>query len=256
MATYGLRSRAQRIAEFLRAFREGPILFDLAEDFEGFLRDYIRGEISEAELWDNYRMLTGAQEAFVRASMRAVEPIIRALRGLKERAAQVHCYQSLRSIVESYRISERMVLLQLRSRIRGKVDVGEWKRILLAEAGCAERFWEDALEAITEKIKGHRVGAMLYDGDLGELKRGLEQEGISLEVLPLGRYWRSPLDVLRAMMRRGEVGDEVIEMCVRRHMEYLSLVIRSKDLDEAHERWTEEMEARGSRSIGGLRVDR
>ncbi len=255
MATYGLRSRGQRIAEFLRAFWEGPILFDLAEDFEGFLRDYIRGEISEAELWDGYRMLTGAQEAFVRASTMAVEPIIRALRGIRERAAQVHCYQSLSSVVESYKIAEKIVLLQFRSKVRGKVDVGEWRRVLLAEAKCAERFWSETLDAIVEKIKGYRLGAVLYDGDLGELKRGLEGKGIPLEVLPLGRYWRTPLDVLRAMMRRREVGDEEIELCVRRQMDYLNLVIRSEDLDEAHERWTEEMEASGS-ARSGARVDR
>ncbi|MEM3574344.1 MAG: hypothetical protein QXQ76_01180 [Candidatus Bathyarchaeia archaeon] len=256
LAPYGLRSRSQRIAEFLRTFREGPILFDLAEDFEGFLRDYIKGEISEAELWDSYRILTGAQEAFVRASMRAVEPIIRALRGFRERAAQVHCYQSLESVVESYRVAERIVLLQLRSKVRGKVDVSEWKRALLAEAKCAERFWSETLDAIMEKIKGHRLSAMLYDGDLGELKRGLEREGVSLEALPLGRYWRTSLDVLRAMMRRRDVGDEEIELCVKRHMDYLNLVLRSEDLDEAHERWTEEMEALESRSVGGSKVDR
>jgi hypothetical protein len=251
LASYGLRSRGERIAEFLRAFRRGPILFDLAEDFEVFLRSYIREEISEEELWNGYRMLTGAPEAFIRASMRALEPIVRALRGFKERASQVHCYQRLSSVVESYRIAERIVLLQLRSKIRGKVDVGEWRKVLSEEASCAERFWGEALEAILEKIGDNPVSALLYDGDIGELKLELERRGISLEIFPLGRYWKTPLDVLRSMMRRGDVSDEEIEACIRRHADYLSLVIRSRDLEEAHERWSSHMESRISRPAEG-----
>ena len=256
MAPRGLRSRGRMIAGFLRAFEEGPILFDLAEDFEGFLRDYIRGEISEAELWDGYRILTGAQEAFIRASMRAMEPIIRSLRGSRERAERIHCYQHLPSVVESYRIAEMVALLQLRSKVRGKVEVDKWRKALSSEAECAERAWDEALEAISEKTKGHRRSALLYDGDLGWLRLGLERRGISLKALPMGRYWKTPLDTLRSMMRRREVGDEEIEICVRRHMEYLNLVLRSGDLDEAHEKWASCVGLRGPLSARGSEVDR
>jgi len=241
----GLRKAAERAVEWMSRKRFGSVFLDLPEDLTPYVREYMYGRMSQQDLWKNYAYLTGLQQPFVNASRNGVEPILNALPWLKGRMPELeaYCYQDLESHMESCRLSEKVLLMEAVGRVRGKIDVEEWRRILNQELVCVTVGWTRALENIVEVARGVPENVVLYSGFTRPIKERLEEDGFEVKSVYLQHYWRSPLDVLRAMAwLRGveNVSCGLILECVKRHLKYLDYVIFSEDLDTAHARWEQE----------------
>jgi len=123
--------------------------------------------------------------------------------------------------MESCRLSEKILLMETVGRVRGKVDVEEWRRILSQEFECATVGWTRALENIVEVARDMSENVVLCSGFTRPFKKRLEEDGFQVKPIHLQHYLRPPLDALRiiAWLRGAEnVSSDLILGCVKNHL--------------------------------------
>lgn len=237
LLTLGFKRAYERAVEWLKKARYRSILIDLPEDFEPFLRTYMKGECGLEEVWRHYRYLTGLSQPFVDSLRYQMDPLFEYL-SRETPPEEAYCYHDLSFHVESFKLAEEILLLEYRQRVASGVKAEDWRRILLKEAERSREALERVRENIKEKVKDRGLNVMLYGGYLNALMETLKKDGYSIRVVCLRDYWKSPLDVLRTMFARREVSDEELMKCVKEQMKYLDLVISHRNVDEAHEKWS------------------
>ena len=250
----GLREAAERAVVWMSGKSFESIFLDLPEDLSPYVRAYMDGNMTQQKLWKNYAYLTGLQQPFVNALRYGVEPILNALPRLKDRKPRLeaYCYQDLKSHMESCSLSEKVLLMETVGRVRGKVDVEEWRRVLNQELECVTVGLTRALENIVEGARENPENVVLYSGFTRLFKKRLEEDGFQVKPIHLQHYWRPPLDVLRAIAwLRGveNVSSDLILGCVKSHLRYLDYVISSEDIDTAHARWELEILPNATRKV-------
>jgi hypothetical protein len=137
--------------------------------------------------------------------------------------------------------AEKLLLLQIRERLRRQIRVEEWRKLLLEELESSKTSWKSSIENLVEKANGQDRDVVMYVGLFGPLRDHLVDHGFSVSLVKSEEYWRSPIEVLRTLMwLKGpdHVSDEEIERCVREQMRYLDLVLSCESLDIAHEKWS------------------
>lgn len=234
---------AERAIDRIRYASFDAVLVGLPEDLETTVRDHVKGTVPEETVWKEYRIVTGLHERLVEPVRRRIHPLLQHLarRALLELKTRVFCYEDLSSHGGSGRAAEKLLLLQTAERIRRQVIVEEWRDALVEELESSKESWERSMENLVEKANGQDHNMVMYSGLICPLRERLVEQGFSVGIISLGTYWRSPIEVLRALMwvrRSGQVSDEEIEQCVREQMRYLDFVISSESPDVAHEKWT------------------
>jgi len=240
------RGGAERVASWLARESYESLLLDLPRDLESFLKAHIDGEASIEELWRNYGYLTGVQKPFINAIRYTVDPILDALAQLHHRMPEheIYCYQDLEHHIEAKKLSERLLILETKSKVSSRVEVEEWRTLLRDELECADIGFREAVENIAEEAVAHSRSVVLYRGMIGPFKNYMVTERFTVEAVYLQHYWRSPLEALRVITwAKGvdNISDDVIARCVQYHLRYLDHVLSSEDIDAAHEKWTLEM---------------
>jgi hypothetical protein len=240
----GFRNAYSRVTQWLKSNQWSSLFLPLPEDFEPFLSAFSREEITEGQLWQAYAILTGLPEPFINALRYRIDPLIQYLSEIcgPRSGRDVFCYHDLRSHVESSKIAEKILLMEFRARAKRRIDPNEWRRILMEELNLARDNWKMLFESIADRAINRSPAVLCYDGSLRRLKSSLLKMGFKAEIINLGTCWRSPLDVLRVMLsNRGPdgVNNAEIEQCVREQISYLNLVMRSRNIDEDHETWTQ-----------------
>ncbi len=240
------REGAEKAASWLARENYESLFLELPIDLEKFLMDCIDGEASIEELWRSYGYLTGIQKPFINALRYTVDPIIGALTQPHHRMPnlKILCYQDLENHIEATKLSERLLLMEMRGRTRGRIEVEEWRTLLRDELKCAEVGLRKSIENIVEEATAYSRSVVLHRGMVKPFKNYLEAEGFTVEAIYLQHYWRSPLEALRVIAWTegvDNISDDLITRCVQCHLKYLNYVLLSVDIDAAHEKWTLEM---------------
>jgi hypothetical protein len=241
------RETAEKAAAWLTKERYQALFLDLPEDFTMFVREYMDKGMPQERLWGSYGYLTGLQEPFINALRFQMDPVFNVLPGLRRLMPmlKVYCYQDLECQIEANRLSERLLLLATRERVRRKIRLEEWRRLLADELELAALGLGRIVDNVVEGAGMHWRDVVLYGGLVKPFKDCMEAKGFKVKPIYLQRYWQNPLDVLRIVSWAhgvNNVPDEVIMRCVRTYLSYLDYVLSSEDLDAAHAKWTSEIQ--------------
>jgi hypothetical protein len=238
----GDKRSIKNATRWLERSQYDALLVSMPEELENFVRSYVRGDISEDELWNSYRILTGAPDPLVNSIRSKFKPLTEYLRNETERDVDVYCYDDLTSHVKSGQYAERILLLSYRGRVCRDLDLDTWRRLLLEELRTMRSAWKRSVENLVEKVVANFENMVFYEGLIGPLVKQLRRFELSVKVARAPTYWRSPLDALRvAAWLKGEsyLTDENIRTAVEQHMKYLETVILSRDMDESDEKWSD-----------------
>jgi len=171
------------------------------------------------------------------------EPILRALPRLRlmRPELEIRCYTPGESPFSALESATRIARLTFRVRATGKVDSDEW-RDAIGSSLTRSREWLD-LEVSRLALRGRgREAACLAGLNAFRLKRRIaEYWDVATVRSAESVYYRTPLEVLLALSSRHEISDEQLSMLALAHVEYVyRYVLRSRDRDEAHNRWIQE----------------
>ena len=241
------RETAEKAATWLTREHYHALFLNLPEDLTPFIREYMEKELPPERLWRSYGYLTGLQEPFLNALRYHLASILNVLPELRRLIPQlkVYCSQDLACQIEANRLSEQLLLLATRERVRKKIRLTEWRRLLADELELAALGLERLVENVVEGADIHWRNVILYGGLVKPFKDCMEDKGFKVNPVYFQRYWRNPLDVLRILSWAqgvNTVPDEVIRSCVRTYLSYIDYVLASEDVDAAHAKWTSEIQ--------------
>lgn len=239
LLTLGFKRAYERAVEWLKKVEYKSVLIDLPEDFEPFLRTYLEGECELEEAWRSLRYLTGLHQPFINSLRYQMDPLFEYLSKSGAHPEEICCYQDLSFHVESFKIAEKVLLLEFRQRAVNEIKIENWKRLLLREAEHSKGAWRLMWENIKEKVKDEGLNVLLYGGYISNLRNMMREESYSIRIICLKDYWKSPLDVLRTIFAHRQVNEEELIKCLKEQMKYIDLVISNKNIDEAHEKWND-----------------
>jgi len=228
------RETAERAAAWLTRAHYHTLFLNLPEDLTPFVRAYMERELPPERLWRSYGYLTGLQEPFLNAL--SLPELRRLIPQLK-----VYCSQDLACQIEANRLSEQLLLLATRERVRKKIRLVEWRQLSADELELAAVALERLVENVVDGAGKQWRNVLLYGDLIKPVKDCMEVKGFTVKPIYFQRYWRNPLDVLRIISwARGvnKVPNNVMRHCVRTYLSYLDYVLASKDVDAAHATWT------------------
>jgi hypothetical protein len=204
---------------------------------QGFL-DFDR---SLDQFWSYYERATGLAGPFVRAARYSWDHFLLELRKAKlvKPELKIACYGSVEDEKDHARLSEKLLALELRSKI-SRIDVKEWRGYLAEELQNSESNFRSAYDRLVWRLRGGLKKAILWCGSASPIVNVLRKNGCQLQVRYAVTYFKPPLAALVAVARiRGldNITDREIETVVKMHLQYLNFVISSENLDVAHRRW-------------------
>jgi len=247
----GNRRSVESATRWLGQSEYDALLLGMPEDFENFVQSYAQGQVSEDELWNSYRLMTGTSRPLVNSLRSKLKPLLKYLSNETcGHKIDIYCYDDLETHIQSGNLAEKILILSYRRRVCRYLDLEEWRRILLEEFHVMQSTWKRSVENLVEKAKENVENVVLYEGLIGPLVKQLQKWGLSVKVARILTHWRSPLDALRtAMWLRGEsyLTNENIKAAVELHMKYLETVISSEDLDESERKWSDMVSFRSGR---------
>jgi len=241
LLTLGYRRAYERAASWLRKTHWGSLFLGLPVESEPFVESYAEEKVDEKEFWSTITLLTGFAEPFINSLRLRFQPILDCIRDMYAGGRAIHCFQDLMSYVEERKISEKIFLLEFRHRATERLDLKAWKDTLLEEMATSGDSWRRASDRIIEEAEETAGNIILYGGYLESIEQ-LKRPNNEVEIMLLEEYWKSPLDILRTILSKhgfDNVPDREIERYLELHKRYLDLVIKSKNVDEAHEEWTQ-----------------
>jgi len=241
IVTLGFRKGYEKAANWLRQNPWSSLFLGLPVESEPFVKAYAEKRFGEKEFWSNITLLTGHAKPFINSLKLRFQPILDGIRGMHADKKEIHCFQDLKSCVEESKIQERILLLQFRYRATGKLDLNMWKGTLLDEMKALEDSWRRATDRILEEADEDVANVVIHGGYLKSIEQ-LKRPNSEVEIILLEEYWKSPLDTLRTMLWRhgfDKVSDREMGRYLEMQKKYVDLVIRSKDVDKAHEEWTQ-----------------
>jgi len=242
------RKRAAGTVAWLQENSYESLFLALPTDLEKYLKSYTSRGLSLEDLWRSYGYLTGVQLPFIKALRYTIDPIIEVLPHLMAPKPEIYCYQDTESSIEATKLSERTVILELKGRMGGGIDIGAWRALLRDELDYEGLAFRRSLENIAENAINHPRNVVLSQWMGRSFRSYMETKGFAVETIYLKHYWRSPLEALKIEARlRGvdSISEDLIMKYIQEQLRYLAYILNSKDLDEAHEKWTMEMRSSG-----------
>jgi hypothetical protein len=229
-------------------------LVELPTEMQGVVHRFLDFDRSLERFWSDYERATGLPGPFVRAARYSWEHFLLELRKAKlvKPEVEVACYGSVQDEKDRARLSEKLLALELRSNI-SRIDPEEWREYLAEELLTSRSSFQSTHDRLVGRLRGELdKKAVVWRGSASPIVSLLRKDGCSLQVRYVVSYLKPPLVTLLALARiRGldNITDRAIEIGVKMHLQYLSLVISGENLDVAHRRW-EEM-VRSTVVVGG-----
>jgi len=240
VVTLGFRKAHEKAANWLKQNPWNSLFLGLPVESEPFVEAYAQQKVDNEEFWSSITLLTGHSKPVINSLKLRFQPVLDSVRDTYAADREICCFQDLKSYVEENKIQERILLLQFRHRATGKLDLNAWKDALIEEIEASEESWRRATNRILEVVET-AANVMLHGGYLKSTEQ-LKRPNSEVEIVLLEEYWKSPLDILRTILWKhgfDNVSDKVIERYLKLQKRYLDLVIKSKDVDQAHEEWTQ-----------------
>ncbi|MBS7247514.1 MAG: hypothetical protein QXW47_02090 [Candidatus Jordarchaeales archaeon] len=211
----------------------------LPEEMNEAMRSFLLNEIEEDEIWNEYRILTGANEPMTRFLKNFFSPIINSLKvKFGQNEFDIYCYHNATTHAENANLSEEQLLLEFRCKATGKLFLDEWRQLLKKLVGESE---ENYYRKLLILLSRHYEPVILtYDASVRFLKEKLSDWRVKVEYTYY--YWRSPMEQLLVYsMIHGVDGitKEDFEKAVKQQIDYLDFILAEKNIDIAHEKWAE-----------------
>ena len=241
LLTLGFKRIYEKASDWLRKINWDLLFLDLPNELEPFIKAYVKGKINEDMFWKNCITLTGLEEPFIKSLKLRYHSVLNSIKEIRENSRKIYCYRDLESYIKQSKIIEKILLLELRHRIGRKLEIKEWTNLLLEEKKISKKSWYQATENIIEEAEENTRNVILYEGSLESVKR-LKKGSNKVKIIILENYWKSPLDMLRTILWKygfAHISDEKIIHYLNLQQKYLDLIIYSKDVDEAHQIWTD-----------------
>ncbi len=202
---------------------------------EGLPYSYVLSEVKKQGLIPEP---TGSWEYYA-------EPILKSLSQAKQNNPNmdIYCYRDSAYEKFSNDMAVKITLLTLRSMITGKVDVKEWKKILIEELKFSFKALEEEAEYITDIAKNYDVNVCLGGLAAKNIESLACREGFNVELRYVDTpYHYTPLEVLRNKLKEeleGKVNpDYIFEKLIKQHISYIkNYVLSSMDPDDAYDKW-------------------
>jgi len=216
---------------------------------EGFPYDYVINEIKKQKLIPEP---FGAWEYFA-------EPILKILSKIKQKNPKlnIYCYGSPIYENVSTETATKIATLTLKALATGKINVKEWKKVLLEEIKFSLDATEEEAEFVLSIVKNYKKSLCvsgLQGKNLEEKIRLEKNMNVKLEYLGVP-YYLTPLEALKKELLNELEGkpssDEKMEKLIKYHLRYIKkYILLSKSLDDAYFRWVME-EAKNLENIFG-----
>jgi hypothetical protein len=244
LLTLGFKKVYEKASNWLRDIQWSSLFLDLPNELDPFIKSYFKGKINEEKLWENCATLTGLEEPFIKSLKLRYQSVLNSIKEIRTNDRRINCYRDLESYIKQSKIIEKILLLELRHRIGRKLEITEWTNVLFEEKKISEKSWYQATENIIEEADENTRNIILYEGSLESVKH-LKKGSNKVKIILLENYWKSPLDMLRTILWKygfDHISDEKIIHYLNLQQKYLELIIYSKDVDEAHQIWTDKIQ--------------
>jgi len=241
LLTFGFRKRFEKVGCWLRETYWNSLFINLPAESERYITAYVEGKIDQREFWKYFTLLTGFAEPFINSLKLRFQPILESIKDISLNKREIHYYSDLKSYIEEKKIQEKILLLQFRLRTTSRLDLKEWKHTLIEEIKVSEDSWQRSADKLLSEAKEIYPNIILCGGYLNSIKSYLKKPNNKIEFILLDDYWKSPLDILRTIIWKygiENIDEKKIELYLKLQKRYLDLVLTSKDIDEAHETWT------------------
>jgi len=225
------------------------ILFELPDialvevpiEMQGIMQEFLDFDRSLDQFWLHYERATSLAGPFVRAARYSCDHFLLELRKAKlvKPELKVACYGSVEDERDRTRLSEKLLTLELRSKI-SRINVKEWRGYLAEELQSSQSSFKSAHDRLICRLRGGLKKAILWCGSASPIVNVLRKDGFQLQIRYATTYLKPPLVTLLAVARiRGldNITDREIETGIDMHLKYFNLVISSENLDAAHKRW-------------------
>lgn len=214
----------------------------LPEEMNETMRSFLLNKIEEDEIWNEYKMLTGANEPMTRFLKNFFSPIVNSLKTIfRQNKFDIYCYHNATTHVENTILSEEQLLLEFRCRATGKLFLDEWKQLLRKLVGKSEKDYKKLLILLS---KHHEPVILTHDASVRFLKEKLKLMDWEVKVEYTYYYWRSPMEQLLLYgIIHGVDGitKEDFEKAIKQQINYLDFILAEENIDVAHEKWSEEV---------------
>jgi len=238
-----LRSSATNAVGLLHS-RTGleVLLLDFPETLEDEVNRLAKYQITYGELIRRIKQKRILPEPLESWTYTA-EPILKALPRLKliRPELEICCYTPGELPFSAMESATKVARLAFRVRATGKVDTDEWREAIASSLTLSSESLD--LEVPRLALRGRRRDAACLAGlNAFRLERRIAEYWDLATVRSADPfYYRTPLEILLSLSSRREVSDEELSMLALAHVEYVyRYVLRSRDRDEAHNRWIEE----------------
>ncbi|MGP3667685.1 MAG: hypothetical protein ACKD6N_05645 [Candidatus Bathyarchaeota archaeon] len=174
------------------------------------------------------------------------EPILKSIPQAKQSNPNmdIYCYRSSAYEKFSADMAVKITLLTLRSIITGKVEVKEWRKILIEELKFSFKALEEEVEYITDVAKNYDVNVCLGGLAVKNIENFTRKAGFDVEVKYIDTpYHYTPLEVLRNRLKEEleegkENPDHVLENLIKQHIYYIkNYILLSMNPDDAYDKW-------------------
>lgn len=216
----------------------------LPEEMNESVRSFLVNEMEEDELWNEYKILTEANEPLTRFLKNLFSPIINSLKvRFKRSKFDIYCYHNATIHAENAIISEEQLLLEFRCKTTGRLFLDEWRQLLkrIVE-GNEEKDRENHKRLIILLSRYHKPVILTQDVSIRFLKEELIDWKVKAEYTY--HYWRSPMEQLLVYsMIHGVdiIKKEDLEKVIKQQIDYIDLILAEENVDIAHEKWTEKI---------------
>jgi len=216
-------------------------LVEMPIEIEAGLSDFLNFERTDVQFWSYYQSLLGVTDPFLRAARYSWDLFFQEIRRAKLLKPEliVACYGSLQAELAHARISEKLLAMELRSKISG-IDAQSWRQYLAEELQQSQIDFRTACYHVLRKLRRNLANAVLWRGSAYPIIKILRGNRFAVQVCFVEHYLKPPLSALITLARiRGlsKITNEQIHAAVGMHLQYLDIVISSDNLDLAHRRW-------------------
>jgi hypothetical protein len=238
-----LRSSAINAVGLLHS-RSGldALLLDFPETLEDEVNKLAEYRISYEELIRTIREKRILPEPLESWTYTA-EPILRALPrlSLMRPELEICCYTPAKSPFLALESATKIARLTFRVRATGKVETDEWRNAIASSLTRSRESLDLEGSLLALRARGRNAACLAGLNALRLKQRITQYWDVATVKCAEPLYYRAPLEVLLSLFSRREVSDEQLSMLALAHVEYIyRYVLRSRDRDEAHNRWVQE----------------
>jgi hypothetical protein len=217
-----LREAMRKAGELVSFELPDLVLVEIPREMQGIVEGFLDFDRSLDRVWSDYEKATGLAGPFVRATRYSWDVFLLELRKAKlvKPELRVACFGSLQDENDRSRLSEKLLILELRSKI-SRIDVNGWRGYLMDELRSSQSSFTSVHDRLNDRLTGGLKKVVHWCGSASPIVNVLRKNECPLQVRYVITYLKPPLAMLLAVARiRGldNITDRQIETGVKMHL--------------------------------------